>query len=175
MLILLTVKSRPHTPHSIDRYPLERARQFAFTFLEVLVSVGVLGILAGTSIWTLTQMNNYASVTRLYTGAETVAQNRIDKILSEAPFNPQNSPPEVPAVLALGTSAPETVNIYDEDPNVAGSMKVTGQLVTTITKSTTPGPGAADLNLYSATVVVTYKFRGKDYRVQFNAMRSSDV
>ena len=120
-------------------------------------------------------MNNYASITRLYTGAETVAQNRIDKILSEAPFNPQNNPPEVPPVLVPGTTAPEAVNIYDEDPNVAGSKKVTGQLVATITKSTTPGPGAVDLNLYSATVVVTYTYRGKDYRVQLNAMRSSDV
>lgn len=147
----------------------------AFTFLEVLVSVAVLGILAGASLWTLTQINNYASISRLYTGAETVAQNQIDQILSEAPFNPQNNPPAVPPVLALGVSQPVNVPIYSEPNGTGTGMVVTGQMVTTVTQSNTRGPGGEDLNLYSATVVVTYNYRGKGYRVQLNAMRSSDV
>lgn len=130
-------------------------------------------MLSGGSIWALSQANNYASVARLYTGAENQAQNKIDEILSESPFNPQNIPAEVPAVLALGTHAAETVQVYNE-PNPAGGTPriITGQLVTTV--SAVNAPGFPNLNMYAATVVVTYTFRNKNYRVQFNAMRASD-
>jgi prepilin-type N-terminal cleavage/methylation domain-containing protein len=143
-----------------------------FTFAEIIVSVSILGLLSAGSIWGLAQANNYASVARLYTGAETVAQNRIDEILSESPFNPQDN--EIPAVLALGTHAAETVQVYNEPNPVGGTQRIiTGQLVTTV--SQVVAPGFPNLNMYAATVVVTYTFRGKNYRVQFNAMRASDV
>lgn len=150
-------------------------RKAGFTFAEIIVSVSILGILSGGSIWALTQANNYASVARLYTGAETVAQNRIDEILSESPFNPQNGDAEIPAVLKpLGAHPPETVTIYNEPNPVDGTpLTVTGQLVTTV--STVVAPGFPGINMRSATVVVSYIFRGKTYRVQFNAMRASDI
>jgi prepilin-type N-terminal cleavage/methylation domain-containing protein len=145
-----------------------------FTFAEIIVSVSVLGLLSAGSIWGLAQANNYASVARLYTGAETVAQNRIDEILSESPFNPQKTPEEVPDVLKLGTHAAETVQVYNEPNPVGGTPRiVNGQLVTTV--SAVNAPGFPNLNMYAATVVVTYTFRGKNYRVQFNAMRASDI
>lgn len=132
-------------------------------------------MLSGGSIWALAQANNYASVARLYTGAENAAQNKIDEILSEGPFNPQKTPAEVPAVLILGTHAAETVQVYNE-PNPEGGTPriITGQLVTTV--SQVNAPGLTDVNnvVYAATVVVTYTFRNKNYRVQFNAMRASD-
>ena len=146
-------------------------RSAGFTFAEIIISVSILGIMSGGSIWALAQANNYASVARLYTGAENAAQNKIDEILSEGPFNPQNG--EVPAVLALGTHPTQTVQVYNE-PNPAGGTPriITGQLVTTV--SAVNAPGFPNLNMYAATVVVTYTFRNKNYKVQFNAMRSSD-
>lgn len=152
-----------------------RSPEAAFSFVEVIVAVAVLGILAGSSIWTLTQMNHYASVTRLYTGAENAAQNRIDQILAEGPFNPQAIPAEVPPVLALGTSAPTTVQIYSEPNPVGGPRVITGQLVSTVTKSNAVGSNGVDLNLYSATVSVTYAYRSKNYQVRLNAIRASDL
>jgi prepilin-type N-terminal cleavage/methylation domain-containing protein len=150
-----------------------------FTLVEILVATALLGLLAGSAIWALTQANNYASIARLYTGAETAAQNQIDLILSEAPFNPQANPPQVPGVLTLGTSAAQTVTLYTEPGGAGGETHtVTGQMVTTVAQVADPNipnaPGA-QLNLYSATVVVTYTFRSKNYRVQLNAMRASDV
>jgi prepilin-type N-terminal cleavage/methylation domain-containing protein len=53
-----------------------------FTLVEVLVATALLGLLAGSAIWALAQANNYASIARLYTGAETAAQNQIDLILT---------------------------------------------------------------------------------------------
>ncbi|CAN5380770.1 hypothetical protein BH20VER3_BH20VER3_17730 [soil metagenome] len=151
-----------------------------FTLVEVLISTVILGLLAGTAIWALTQANNYASINRLQTGAETVAQNRIDQILSDGPFNPQlNQIPEVIKIpldaggTATDAAAPE---IYNE-PKPANNEPhiVYGQLTTTVTKVAATGKAGVDLNLYSATVLVTYTFRGKPYRVQLNAMRASDV
>jgi prepilin-type N-terminal cleavage/methylation domain-containing protein len=142
-----------------------------FTLIELLVAAALLALLAGSSIWALTQANNYASIARLYTGAESAAQNQIDLILTESPFNPQANPPEIPSVLTVGTSAPQTVTLYS-DPN--GSYAVTGQLVTTVTANNVVTQGQ-NLNLYSATVVVTYTYRSKVYQVQLNAMRASDV
>ncbi len=78
-----------------------------------LVATAVLSVLAGSAIWALLQANNYASITRLYTGAETAAQNQIDVIMTDGPFNPQYTPPQVPDCLALGISTPQTVTIYN--------------------------------------------------------------
>lgn len=152
---------------------LRICRSAGFTFAEIVVSVAILGMLSGGSIWALAQANNYASVARLYTGAENAAQNKIDEILSEGPFNPQKNPPEVPAVLALGTHPATTVQVYNEPDPAGGTPRIiTGQLVTTVTAVN--APGFPNLNTYSATVVVTYTFRNKNYRVQFNALRASD-
>ncbi len=147
----------------------------AFTLVEVLIATTLLGLLAGGSIWTLAQANNYASIARLYTGAETAAQNQIDYLLSDSPFNPQNSEFGTTDEWKPGTSAIDTVTVYTEPAGTSGqahsvlgtrTTSVTVNTVTTLTQS---------LNLYSATVVVTYTYRSKNYRVQLNAMRASDV
>jgi prepilin-type N-terminal cleavage/methylation domain-containing protein len=61
-----------------------------FTLVEVLVATVLLGLLSGSSIWALSQANNYASIARLYTGAQTAAQNQVDYLMADTPFNPQN-------------------------------------------------------------------------------------
>ena len=150
--------------------------QRAFTLVEVLIATAVLGVLAGSAIWALAQANNYASIARLYTGAETAAQNQIDVIMTDGPFNPQYSPPQIPACLAVGVSAPQTVTVYTEPAGVNGNVHmITGQMVTTVTKITVMAKSTIPLDLYSATVVVTYTYRSKNYRVQLNALRGSDV
>ena len=139
------------------------------------MATALLGLLAGSAIWALTQANNYASIARLYTGAETAAQNQIDLILTESPFNPQANPPQIPPPLTLGTSAAQTVTHLQRTrrsrwPDAHGDRADghdchRNNLVTQ----------GQNLNLYSATVVVTYTYRSKVYRVQLNAMRASDV
>ena len=150
--------------------------QRAFTLVEVLVATAILGVLAGSAIWALVQANNYASIARLYTGAETAAQNQIDVVMTDGPFNPQYAPPQVPPCLALGISAPQTVTIYTEPAGAGGQAHaITGQMVTTVSKINVVAKGTLPLDVYSATVVVTYTFRSKNYRVQLHAMRASDV
>jgi prepilin-type N-terminal cleavage/methylation domain-containing protein len=171
-----------------DRFrprPRSRSQRTGFTLVEVLVATAVLGLVAGGALWALTQANNYASISRLCTGAENAAQNQIDFALTDGPFNPQSAPPELgslpvppdttPPIWTLGQSAAKTVIIYTEPAGVNGQThSVSGQMVTTVTKYPLTVNGS-DLNLYSATVVITYTFRSKNYRVQLNAMRASDV
>jgi prepilin-type N-terminal cleavage/methylation domain-containing protein len=180
-LTLLQQRTNVTSFISTVRQPFKEPPRFksgkrdAFTLIELLVATALLGLLAGSAIWGLTLANNYASIARLYTGAETAAQNQIDLILTESPFNPQANPPQVPIPLTLGTSAAQTVTIYSEPAGAGGQTHtVTGQMVTTVASNNVVTQGQ-NLNLYSATVVVTYTYRSKVYRVQLNAMRASDV
>ncbi|MBA3960547.1 MAG: prepilin-type N-terminal cleavage/methylation domain-containing protein [Chthoniobacterales bacterium] len=144
----------------------------AFTLIEVLVAATLLAILAAGSLWALSQANNYASINRLYTGAETAAQNRIDYLLSDSPFNPQDGAFGTTGEWNVGSSITPNVAIYTEPVGTNGqTSSITGTLTTTITLN----PRNPTLSLYSATVIVTYTYRGKPYSVQLNAMRASDV
>jgi prepilin-type N-terminal cleavage/methylation domain-containing protein len=89
-----------------------RSRAAAFTLTEVLVASTILALIAASVIWGLNQLNYYASVSRLYTAAQTLAQNQIDLILTKAPFNPATSQYPTPNVLQIGTyySDPTTPN-----------------------------------------------------------------
>jgi prepilin-type N-terminal cleavage/methylation domain-containing protein len=148
--------------------------RLAFTLVEVLVATILLGLLAAGSLWALAQANNYASIARLYTGAETAAQSRVDYLLSDSPFNPQNNEFGTANEWTTGTSAPENVTIYTEPGGADGTTHaVIGQRVTTVVNNNIVTN--QNLNLYSATVVVTYTYRSKTYRVQLNAMRASDI
>ena len=150
-------------------------RRAAFSLVEVMAAIGILGITAAVSIVALNQMNNRAFLSRCQTGASTVAQNQIDLILSEMPFNPQKS--QTPPSLTLGTqsqgtSSAPSVPIYT-DP-VTGVVAVRGWMTTTVADTNTTLSGVS-LQIYRATVTVNYKFRGKDYSVAMSTLRSSDI
>jgi type II secretory pathway pseudopilin PulG len=149
-----------------------------FVFAEVLVSLGIFGITAGASLLALNQMNNRAFVARCQTGASTVAQNQIDLILSNMPFNPQKS--QVPPELTLGTTKKGTstnpsVPIYT-DP-LTQQVIVNGWMTTTVEDLNRNHPTTgAKLNMYRATVSVFYRFKGRIYPpVVMSTIRSSDI
>jgi hypothetical protein len=141
-----------------------------------MVATALLGLVAGTSIWALTQANNYAVVARLYTGAQTAAQGRVDYLMTDSPFNPQISQLGTSNEWAVG-DAVQTVTIYSDPPDAQGHSNTVSALMTTSIAKVTDAavPAGTDLNLYSAKVVVTYTFRKRNYRVQLNAIRASDV
>ena len=159
-----------------------------FTLVEVLTAVALLALFSSGALWTLTQANRYAALSRLYTGAQLAAQSQIDLIMSKGPFNPQNladdgsAAPQIPAELALGTHAPETVTIYSE-PN---GQTVTATRVTTVaTDNPAKVVSGRTLNIYYATVTVTFVYPpspagvtppvSAQHSVQLNAMRASDA
>jgi len=153
------------------------ARRAGFTLAEVMVAVGLLGITAAVSVVALNHMNNRAFLSRCQTGASTVAQNQIDLILSNQPFNPQKSqvPPELAlATVSTGSSTNPTVPIYT-DPRT-GIVAVRGWMTSEVAQVTT-SQGGVPLNVFRATVTVKYRFRklDKEYTVVMNTMRCSDI
>ena len=124
-----------------------------FSYVEILVACAIFGISAGAGINGLLRTNINAALSRLQTGASTVAEARIDLILSDGPFNPQRSqiPPElVPGVQTIGTSAQApTIPIYT-DP-ATGVVSVLGWMTSDVEDTATTYNGQ-NMNLYRATV-----------------------
>jgi type II secretory pathway pseudopilin PulG len=151
------------------------SRQIATTLLEALIAIGILGGGATASISTLLQMNKNATLSRLRTGAGTVAQNQIDYILSIQPYNPQKNqiPPElVVGTRTLGSATAPTVPIYT-DPQT-GVVNTLGWVVTDVADMA-QGLNGIDYSLRRATVTVFYKFKNKTYSVELTTMRASDI
>lgn len=140
-----------------------------------MVACSLLAITAAASIGTLIRMNHNAALARLQTGASTVAQERIDHILEDGPFNLRKN--KVPEVLELGTQTigtedKPTIPIYT-DP-ATNEVTVTGWLTSTVTESALPyGPWLVKVR--NAEVIVRYKFRGRSYSVRMCTTRSPDA
>jgi len=175
----------------MKRPPLRgSSAQAGFTLAEVLIAVAILGLVAASIIWGLSQLNFYATSSRLTTAAQTLAQNQIDLLLTKGPFNPQLSPPDYPTPNVLQTGAAGAPYTYYSDPvtgTISGSpitvpiytdpttnqQVVTGTIATT-NKNASFAVGGTGLNVVQSTVVVSYIFRSRTYNVIMNTMRTSD-
>jgi hypothetical protein len=141
--------------------------------MEVVMALAVLGTMGAGAYVGFNSLNTYAVSSRLYSEAQTAAQNQIDLILSKEPFDVTNN--KIPAVLALGTTITPNVFIYT-DP-VSGNVVVTGTMTTTITDtgSTMNFTGVnTNLNVRRATVTVSYTYRNKTYNVSMDTARAAD-
>jgi prepilin-type N-terminal cleavage/methylation domain-containing protein len=182
---------------------LQRASRSAFTLVEIVISLAVIGTLAGSCYIGFNAVNAYGVGSRLYSEAQAAAQNQIDLVLAREPFDVMCTPKKIPLELmtaaelaalspALGSSTPPTSNAYYPyylqngllardafiytDPNT-GSVLVKGTVTTTVSDpgvSMTLEGTATNLNLRRATVTVTYKFRNTNYSVSMDTMRTAD-
>jgi len=143
----------------------------AFTLVEVLVATILLALVAASIIWGLSMLHQRSTANRLYTQAQTICQNRIDKILTVGPYNPSSTPAAVPPELQ-SNQADQTVAISTEPTNpVNGTMKT---IVSTDTTLKYPASTGTVLNIKQAKVVVEYWFRGKKYSIEMNTLRAPD-
>lgn len=137
------------------------------------MALAVLGTMAAGCFVGFTTLNAYAVSSRLYSEAQTAAQNQIDLILSKEPFDPATN--KIPTVLTLGTTVTPNVFIYT-DP-VTNKVLVTGTMTTTVTDIGTTMTFAgttSNLHVYRATVDVAYNFRNTPYHVTMDTIRTAD-
>ena len=66
---------------------LPRAASAGFTLVEIVIALAVLGTMAAGVYLGFNGVNTYAVSSRLYSEAQTAAQNQIDLILSKEPFD----------------------------------------------------------------------------------------
>src|SRR6185437_4209556 len=131
----------------------------AFTLVEAMVAISVLGIGLASTVGALTRFNSIASISRNASGACTAVTNQIDLIQSDSPFNPQKTNPDgtaqIPPELQLGTQTQQNVPVY-QDPNtgvvVSGTMTTT---VSDISSTYTQGSQTYPVTMYQAVVTVT--------------------
>jgi prepilin-type N-terminal cleavage/methylation domain-containing protein len=161
-----------------------RRSQRGFTIVEVMAGVSVIGLVVSVTFFGLMQLNNYASVNRLYTAAQTLAQNQIDLILTKAPYDPASNSYPTPNVLQTGgyysdPTTPNTLYASAQPVTIFKDPTTNNQIVTgTIrTDVTTPAisVGGTNLNIRQATVTVQYTYRSKTYTVKMDTMRAPDV
>jgi prepilin-type N-terminal cleavage/methylation domain-containing protein len=77
--------SRQFGPHRCIQ-PTLRARA-GFTLIEIVIALALLGTMAAGCYIGFNAVNTYAVSSRLYSEAQTAAQNHIDLILSREPFD----------------------------------------------------------------------------------------
>jgi type II secretory pathway pseudopilin PulG len=178
---------------TLPRHPLGHLRPFAklrhagFTLVEACASIVIVGLIAASVIWGLNQLNRYATASRLYTAAQTLAQNQIDIVLTKGPYTPLSDPPGFPSPNVLRTDVATyysnpvdgsistttvPVTIY-KDP-MDNTVIVTGTIETSVTDPAVQVNGV-DLNLRQATVNVKYTFRNRSYMVTMETIRAPDV
>ena len=183
--------------------PSRNRRRAAFTLVELSIGVALLGIVASSVLFGLNQLNRFATVNRLYTAAQTLAQNQIDIILTMGPYDPGTGkypvPPDCgdgsPTNTILRTDAPyyydpdasvgtcamglaeKKVTIYRDPMDPTNRTIVEGTIKTTIKDTgmtVNVNGGPASLDLRQATVEVRYKFRNTTYTVVMETMRTAD-
>jgi type II secretory pathway pseudopilin PulG len=165
------------------KYHVDRHDLAAFTMLEAIVGIAVLGIGAASTIGALTKFNSFAAMSRNATGAYTVVMNQIDLFQSMSPFNPQRVPPQIPTYTESSNN-PYNLPTYNmnvgtwtigyvykdvnnvtrvnnewpvyqyKDPNTQATIVVKGTLTITVTDVS----AATAPNTYMAVVTVKYDY-----------------
>ena len=151
----------------------------AFSLVEAMVGISVLGIGVASAVGALTKFNSIASISRNATGAYAAVMNQVDLIQSDAPFNPHKTNPDgtaqIPPELQLGTQTQNNVPVY-QDPNtgvvVSGTMTTT---VSDISSTYTQGSQTYPVTMYQAVVTVTYTYLNRNYSFSMSTIRASDI
>jgi len=147
----------------------------------VVMALAVIGTMGAGAYVGFNSLNTYAISSRLYSEAQTAAQNQIDLILSKEPFDPVNT--KIPAVLGgqvLAANASTTIttpNVFVYKDPVSGNVVVAGTMTTKITNPGTTMTFAGtttSLNAWRATVTVSYIYRNTNYSVSMDTMRTAD-
>lgn len=113
--------------------PLRAARDAAFTLIEIVIALAVIATMAAGCYLGFNAVNTYAVSSRLYSEAQTAAQNQIDLILSREPF-------DVKAAYISGSYDPTTNKIPVELMTIAelDSLASSGVTFPTAAPSATP-------------------------------------
>lgn len=81
--------SRQFTPHGC--LPCLTQRRGGFSLIEIVIALAVLGTMAAGVYLGFNSINTYSVTSRLYSEAQTAAQNQIDLVLSREPFDCSSS------------------------------------------------------------------------------------
>src|SRR3954454_21244515 len=91
MAIIMLSPSRQSKLHRCLHGGIHLRAQAAFTLIEIVIALAVLGTMAAGVYLGFNAVNTYAVSSRLFSEAQTAAQNQIDLSLSKEPFDSSTS------------------------------------------------------------------------------------
>lgn len=144
----------------------------AFTIVEALVAFAVIVLFASSALVALTQLNRFATAARLRTLALSVAQQRVDEILT-VPWQLGAAPP----VLQPGSRTEANLALND-DPLATGANGYGSALSSldndNILAVRTTQIAVLSPRMVRATVTVAYAFRNRSYQTRLITLRTTD-
>ena len=149
-----------------------RRRECGLTFVEIAVSLALIGLVFATVLGTLIILNRNATSTRLMTNAREVVQRNIETAVG-VPFTTSN----VPSILAI---TPDTGTNWDEgipgnDPVTIytsrdGTLKITGTLLRIVTAEA----NSLSADIRRVTFRLTYTLYGRNLSYELTTIRAKD-
>ena len=142
------------------------------TFVEIAISVALLGLVFATTLGTLIILNRNAASTRLMTNAREIVQRNIETAVG-VPFTAAS----IPSILALtssngqawdeGVAGNDPVSIYSSRD---GTMKITGALLRIVTAE----PNSLSADIRRVTFRLTYTLYGRNLSYELTTIRAKD-
>ena len=143
-----------------------------FTFVELVIGVAVLITFAAVAFAAFTQLNRFATASRLQVHALALAQQQLDEVLTAQWRVSAPRPP----ILVVGTRVENDLTL-----NTDASNDQTG-LDSVFTDLVTPVHGTRSIEITNvsartlrATVTVTYTYANREYRVALTTIRATDT
>ncbi len=176
--------------HQFHNIRTIRSRAVAFTLVETVIAIAVLGIGVASTVGALTHINSIAATSRNQTGAYAALMSQVDLFRSMSPFNPQKTnqdgTPQIPKDafhtfptydMTVGThqmsvdGVSHNVPVYEyRDSTNKVLVVVNGTLTETVTDLSASLP-----NTYQAVFTITYKYRNRTYTYSISTIRTSDI
>lgn len=162
-------KSRP--AHATPWRGLVRLRRTTagIALLEIIVAILVLGVGAGSTIWSLAYANQLAELNRIRNVAMALCQERIDQTVA-APFSP---PATLPSYFGTVWPVPGTDTVTTTEP-VQLHADPNGNALVTGTRTTVVSLGDPTLKLVRVTARVNFSYRGRNYIAETHTLRVPD-
>lgn len=146
-------------------------RRAGFTLVEVALAGCLLALLVSAAVVTLTQINRWATSTRLRTLALTVAQQRIDQVQT-VPWQLLDTRP---ALLMPGTVTENSVPLNNDPFNsTSGLSSAFTNLDTQVNATRTTVVTNLTPRTVRSVVTVTFIYRNRPHSVSLNTLRASD-
>ena len=142
-----------------------------FTILEMAFAAAIVCIFVVGAVLALTQMNRYASASRLRSAALALAQQRIDEVLT-SPWLVNGTRA---AVLAPGTKTESNLQLNRDAQNAQSGLS---SAFTQLSDGVRAMRSTTILNLTTrrlrAEVSVSYTYRNRAYQVNLTTLRVTD-
>jgi len=154
------------------RHVYPNRQKAGFTFLELVVGMAVLVLFAAVAFAALTQLNRFATASRLRVHALALAQQQIDEVLTIQWRVNGTRPP----VLVTGTRLENNLTLNADAANDRADLS------SLFTDLVTPVPAnrvirVTDLTSRTlrASVTVNYTYANRTYSVSLSTVRTTDT